>query len=121
MSGTCKSQWVDPDHVETEFGGYVTLAVAELGREEAFALVGDRAVRSSMVDVSAIAGYEAAVRKAGFAWMKAFRSRGGERMYVVTSMGVVRMMGSALAFATGMPVSFVATRDAARARIRART
>jgi hypothetical protein len=116
-NGTCESRWADANAMETVFTGYVTLDVAQSGYVAAFALLGDRAVHYWTIDVSAITGFEASIRSAGFRWMKDFRSRGGQRMFVVTASSAVRMMGSALAFATGMPVSFVPSREHAAKRI----
>lgn len=113
----CETRRLGPDALESIFTGHVTPEVAESGRKAAYDLLGDRSIRYWTIDVSAISGFDPAVRSVGFAWMKAFRARGGVRMFIVTEQSFVRMMGSALAFATGMPVSFVRTRDEANERM----
>ena len=109
---------IGPDSMASVFTGHITLPIAEGGRKAAFDIVGDGALRWWIIDVSGITGFDGDVRKAGFVWMKAFRAHGGERMFIVTTSGAVRMLGSALAFATRMPVSFVATRAAADEQIK---
>jgi len=117
-AGTCETRRIEPDAMESHFAGHITADVAEKGRKAAYELLGDRVVRFWTIDLSRIDGFEAAVRNAGFAWMKEFRARGGKRMFIVSDNAMVRMMGSALAFATGMPVAFVPTREAALERMK---
>jgi hypothetical protein len=73
-----------------------------------------------LLDVTAVTTTEAAARIPGSELIKIFRERGGNEFAVAMTSPGLRMLMSAVGFATGVPLKMFATRDEALVYLRSR-
>ncbi|MBL8683750.1 MAG: hypothetical protein JNK05_31550 [Myxococcales bacterium] len=66
-----------------------------------------------LVDTTKASGFRPAASESSSAFFDAFRRLGGKRIAVAVSSAPLRMLGSALAFASGQDIKLFASRDEA--------
>ncbi len=98
------------------FSGRVTGALLEPTVAEVRSVVAARRPRFALFDTRDVESYSPDVRGPGSDLLRTLREAGLERALAVAPSAAVRMIGSALALATGTPLSFVESVDAAYAR-----
>lgn len=97
--------------LEVRFQGHVTGALVESVVPRIALVRGAVLVRWVLFETSGVTGYRIDVRGPGGAMLTALREAGVERGVAVTKVPSVRMIGSALTLAAGLPTRFVEYRD----------
>ncbi len=118
--GTVSHHRLDDEVIETIFEGYMTSALVDAADEAYFALVGARASRFNILNGEKVTGIEPSIGLRGTAAIKRFREAGGEEYLMVSTSGILRMMGAALIAASQTPFRMFETRAAAIAYAAAR-
>ena len=110
--------WIQPGVVKIRFADHPTGAIVEdtLRRLEIF--VGAEKLRGCFLDAGGVSAFDSSVRGPGRELLTALRARGVERAVCLTVSPLIRMIGSTLSFASGLPVLFVATEAEAMAKLR---
>lgn len=116
------TRWLDDEILEAAYRGNVSEALVEEADRRFWRAASGRFVRFAIVDTSAATGIDGGATQTGRQWMSHFKAQGGQLIVVITTLSAIRMVVSALLFATGTPVRIVGSRDEALAQIaRART
>ncbi len=118
--GQVSARWHDDDVIAGIFKGHVTAAdVTEL-RRLTDALMDARVPLAVYIDTSAVTGFDPAVREPAVPWLRSMKEREVRRLLAVAPSSLVRMMGSAIAVASGLSLKFVAAADLEAALARER-
>lgn len=116
------TRWLDDEILEATYRGTVTEALVAEADRRFWRAAGGRFVRFALLDAGAATGIEGGAAQTGRQWMSHFKAQGGQLIVVIATLSAIRMVVSALLFATGTPVRIVGSRDEALAQItRART
>ncbi len=106
------------DVVEVTLKGYVdALVVGDASMRTLRELDSGPAV-AALIDATDVGSFAPDMREAGTRLLERLRSAGVPRILVVSSDSPVRMVLSAIAFASATPIEIVDTREIAAARLR---
>jgi hypothetical protein len=95
---------------ETTYEGYLSAELLAACDVDYWRVAGDRAIPYAVLDGTLVTGYDPALPSSAGPAMRLFRERGGHEYLMVTSNGILRMMGSAIAAASQVPFRFFETR-----------
>lgn len=115
--GTIQVSSIKPAVVEAIYKGYITSEMQERSFPEFKTVLGKATASHWVIDAIDIDGFDPKVGIAGGAWISSFKGQGGHTMIVVTTSSLVRMLGSTLAFGSGLSVKVVSTRVQALAHM----
>lgn len=107
--------------VETTYRGHCSEALVREVSELVPTVMKEVPGVSWLVDMSGATSSDANARKPGLAIFETFRSRGGREFAVVLTQSSLRMLFTAVAFASGLPVKFFTTREQALVHLRSAT
>ncbi len=106
--------------VETTYRGVATRQLVQSVLDITPELL-DQVPRASwLLDLTQVKSTDSHARIPGAELLKIFRDRGGREFALAVESSGLRMLLSAVGFATGMPIKMFATRDEALAYLRAR-
>jgi hypothetical protein len=119
LGGDFKVMWCAEAEstLEVRFPAYVDASCLAKVIREVRALVGARQLDGALLDASRVERYSADVRGPSRELLDFLRQHGVRRPIAVSSRGAVRMIGSAIALAVGIPIVFVETRSGAVAKL----
>ncbi len=103
---------------EVAFEGFLDGPLLEECDRAYWAVAGDRALPYAIVDGTAVTGSDPAIAWSAGLGMRLFVERGGREYLMVTSNGILRMMGSAVAATHRASARFFDTRAGALAYLR---
>jgi hypothetical protein len=116
--GSTETRYLDGKIVETIYYGKIVpehLEEVRVALEREFTRIGGG---DWLLDTSRADGLKAAPSAASAAFFEAFRRAGGRRIAAVVGSSPLRMLGSAVAFASGLDIKLFATRDEALKHLR---
>ncbi len=105
---------------EAVYVGRCSATLVEQAHRLALEVLGEVSDSRWLIDMSALTSAEVSARDGGERLMKDLMARGAQEFAVVLTNAAVRMLFSAVVFATGMPVRFFESRGAAMGRLNAR-
>jgi hypothetical protein len=105
---------------EAIYVGRCSSALVEQAHRLAVDILGDVHDARWLIDMSALTGADVGARDGGVRLMQDLLARGAQEFAVVLTNSAVRMLFSAVVFATGMPVRFFDSRAAAMGRLHGR-
>jgi hypothetical protein len=107
--------------VETTYRGHCSEALVKAVSELVPMVMREVPGVSWLVDMTGASSTDANARKPGLVIFEMFRSRGGNEFAVVLTQSSLRMLFTAVAFASGLPVKFFTTREQALVHLRCAT
>lgn len=116
--GSFDVTWREPATVQTVYAGHLSAALLERGTAAAFDLAVGRHWRYGLLDCSLVTGFDPDVRGAAAGLIQTFRADGGRAAAIVVRNGGLRMLATAIAFGTGLPIRAFTDREAAEAHLR---
>lgn len=105
--------------LEITFEGHVTGALIAPIVPRIIDLRGAKGIRWVLFDTTLVTGYSLDIRAPAAVMLDTLKRSGVEKSVAVTKLASVRMMGSALTLAAGLPMRFVEFRDEAERQIEA--
>ncbi len=111
-------QWIDDSTLETVFTGRLTKELAVAHRERIQKEISTRAPRFFLINGERLSGFDAAIRSDSAELLRALRAAGVLKVAAVTELSAVRMLGTAVSFAAGLPLKFYAKRAEALAALK---
>jgi hypothetical protein len=109
--------WAEPGVINAFFSGHITGPLLDDAVVELKALVGDAKIDALFVDTTLVSGFDPDVASAGRLFLGFFKERGVAASVAIAPNSLVRMMGSAIALATGLSMRFFGTPEEARAAL----
>jgi hypothetical protein len=106
------------DVFETTFEGYLTPHLLARSDRAYWDLAGHNAIPYAILDGTGVTGSDPAIAERAGPAMRFFVERGGREYLMVTSSGILRMIGSALAATHRVTARFFETRADALAYLR---
>jgi hypothetical protein len=114
VKSTITFAWREPGVVECTIAGHVDGAALDDATAELQRFLGpDGRVEALFVETGGVTGFDPDVAGSGRGFLGAFQERGVQASVAVAPNGLVRMMGSAIALATGLSMRFFGDRDEA--------
>jgi hypothetical protein len=118
--GTYTQARVDDDIIETVVNGRIDDALVTNSGRLALESMTSRPARYYLIDARRASTYDGTALKAARQIAQELFKGGIREIIAITDSGMLRMMGTTIAFALSDPISFFSTREAALAHIRAR-
>ena len=110
MAATIRVFFHSPTVLAISFEGHIQGTSLAFLPSKIDAVLAGTSVRRVFFDTEAVTGYSIDVRGPGATMLAHLRTKGIERAVVFAPLASVRMIGSALLLAAGLPATFVATR-----------
>lgn len=107
---TLSFRWYDDQTIEVVFAGHVTGAGMQRALPRLSEMLQLRMLRQVLIDASQITSYTPDVREPGRELFRLLNSAGAQITVAITPSPIVRMMGAAVALATGTRIRFVPAR-----------
>lgn len=101
------------DAVEVVFTGRLTTAEINGSLERAMVLLGEKPAKIYFIDATRVTAIEPSIRAPASDAVKRVQQAGVRELVVAVELTALRMLGAAIAFATGVPIKFFAKRDEA--------
>jgi hypothetical protein len=117
-AGTFSARRLTVDVFETTFEGYLTPHLLARSDRAYWDLAGRNAIPYAILDGTGVTGSDPAIAERAGPAMRFFIERGGREYLMVTSSGILRMIGSALAATHRVTARFFETRADALAYLR---
>jgi hypothetical protein len=117
--GEAVTSQLDSAIVETRYQGHCSAALVGAVLNRVPAVLDDVPGACWLVDLSGVTGFDSAAREPGSKIFRTFRERGGRKFAAVVPGSSLRMLVTAVAFATGLPVKVFAQRSEAISYLRA--
>jgi hypothetical protein len=117
-AGTFSARRLTVDVFETTFEGYLTPHLLARSDRAYWDLAGHNAIPYAILDGTGVTGSDPAIAERAGPAMRFFVERGGREYLMVTSSGILRMIGSALAATHRVTARFFETRADALAYLR---
>ena len=117
-SGSIRTTRLDKDIIETTYHGKMTPELLVQLRRDMEAQMRAQPGSSWLADTTGASGYAPAPRELMQPILDAFKQHRGKKIAVVMPSSALRMLVTAVAFASGLPIKLFAARDAAIAWIR---
>jgi len=118
LPGKARVTQLDPRTMHIRFEGHASGAVVEGVLPEVKRLLSTGAVRGLVIDAAGVTGFTPDVSQAGRTLLGLFVEAGVKACSTAVSSGAIRMIGTAIGFAAGLPIEFVSTDDEAQAAVR---
>jgi hypothetical protein len=106
--GAIRVHVVSPGVVEVVYAGYVSATLLEEKAHEFYATLRRSPATHWIADATGLQGFDPKVNLLGAPWVDAFKSQGGRLLILVSTSPSVRMAGSTLSFAAGVPIKSAA-------------
>ena len=113
-TGTAITELLDGNLGVVRLRGHMSKLVIEAALQDVRALI-TRGARAFILDTTGVSGFDTDIRSTGFELLSTLRRRGVAGAAAAVTSPAVRMLASAIAFGTGLPVEFFPTFDQARA------
>ena len=117
-TGTFSARRLTVDVFETTFEGYLTPHLLARSDRAYWDLAGHNAIPYAILDGTGVTGSDPAIAERAGPAMRFFVERGGREYLMITSSGILRMIGSALAATHRVAARFFETRADALAHLR---
>jgi hypothetical protein len=117
-AGTVTVRPLNDRVVEVVYSGKVDANLIQHSMSQLLAIHKRSPVRWQFIDATNISGIDPSMRRAASEAMQSVKDN-GMQVIAVVNVSAARMLGSALAFAVGLPLRLVPTRDEALALLRA--
>ncbi len=118
--GAVSTRRLEGKIVETTYRGKISAEMAEQVRRDIEPFLKDTPGVDWLINTTAATGFAPAPRTATIGVIELFKKHKGHRIAAVMPSTGIRMVASALVFATGMPLKIFETRDKALAYLRSK-
>jgi hypothetical protein len=115
--GAIRVRFISPTILDLVWTGYITEASCAQYPAQLEHLLAAQRIDYAVFDALRVSGFSADSRGPGGRLLSICKQAGARRVMVVTDSSAIRMIGSTVAFATGMSIRFFATRAEALAAI----